>query len=485
MFTFKSWNWKHILVPTALLMVLQLAAVGSAEAVPAYARQTGMNCNSCHIGTYSVPNFTRTGRLFAMHGYTKPYMRERLRSDGDTANDNENDQYGGDYLALNWTDYFSARFISNFASGGDDSTGKSRDVKGNPLDRLALFYTGAITDWLGVWVEIGYLGNNSLRSVNADGDREPTGLNYFAYDEYRVAATWDFGENSFYGFSVGNEHPNSIGQWNYPLILPDLWYNGQGGVGRSRNIENLSAQMFYNDRWWLQLSAVTGGDNTNWSDGTNIYANISRNFIRTQKNDVWLTVEYYGGNDFPSLMSPKKTSFLCPDGCPDGVVDTNLSITNIPGFTSESIAGAPIREVDDFDSYKVTVQHAVADWGHHSWFAGAGLTGMVQHLDDRLGGGKIERTLWGLSLRYFYDRTYGFEIYYRDDINYDYTTQTGEKRGTFSKADYGLTALWYPAMNVDFYLRWVPRDDNTVFEDEREKYTDKASSYILGMEYNF
>lgn len=40
-------------------------------------------------------------------------------------------------------------------------------------------------------------------------------------------------------------------------------------------------------------------------------------------------------------------------------------------------------------------------------------------------------------------------------------------------------------MNVDFYLRWVPRDDNTVFEDEREKYTDKASSYVLGMEYNF
>src|SRR3954465_3779364 len=86
------------------------------QAMPSFARQTGMNCNSCHIGTDNVPNFTRTGRMFAMRGYVRPYVRERLRHDGDTIEDMP--QYGGDYLALNWNDFFAARLVSELVQGG-------------------------------------------------------------------------------------------------------------------------------------------------------------------------------------------------------------------------------------------------------------------------------------------------------------------------------------------------------------------------------
>lgn len=476
------WAWKRLLLSTGLLLVCQFGLIQPAEAVPAYARQTAMNCNSCHIGTYSVPNFTRTGRIFAMRGYTKPYVRERLRAEGDTGNDNKNSQYGGDYLALNWTDYFSARLISGVVEGGKDSAGNSKDTRSSPLSRMALFYTGAVTDWLGLWTEIGYLGNNQLHSVSEGSAGEGSGVNFFAYDEYRIATSFDFGKNSFYGFSMGNEHPNTVGQFNFPVAMPDLWFNGQGGSGRSLNIANISAQMFYDDRWWLQLAGVSGGDNTNWSKGNNWYVNVARNFIRTQRNDIWLVAEYYGGNDFPSIMTPVKTSFLCETTCPDGVVDDNFSIRNVPGFTRAPITNAPVEEVDDFSSYKVSLQNAVADHGVHTWYATVTLMGMQQDYES---GAKVETSMAGATLRYFYKRTYGFDVYFRDQLKYEYTTPGGLKRDTYSKADYGVTALWYPAMNVDLWLRWSPQIDNIVFKDERNLYTDKASSYSLGMEYNF
>jgi hypothetical protein len=471
---------KRFLVCIGLSFGLQFGFGDDAQAVPAFSRQTGMNCNSCHIGTHDiVPNFTRTGRLFAMRGYQVPYIRERLRAEGDTGNNNQRSKYGGDYLALNWTDYFSARLLSEVARGGEDASGKSLDVRSSPINRMSLFFTGAITDWLGVWTELGYLGNNSMRSVTPDRQNEQTGVNFFAYDEYRLNASWDFGKNSFYGFSIGNEHPNVGGQFQYPLPLPDLWSNGQGGVGRSMDMANLSAFMFYDDRLYLQVAGVTGADNTNWSDGNNYYANVSYDWFRKTRNDLWLIGEYYGGTDFPSIMTRTKDSFLCPGVCPPGVTDQNFSISNTPG---EVIVNAPVEQVEDFDSFRLSLEHSAADRGSHTWYAATTFLTMTQNFES---GAKVEDTMAGAYLRYFYERTYGVEVYVRDHLKYEYTTPAGLKRDTHTKPNYGITLLWYPAMNFDFWLRYSPRVQNIVFEDERELYNDKASSYVLGMEYNF
>jgi hypothetical protein len=471
---------KRVLACTGLLLGLQFGFSQDAEAVAAFARQTGMNCNSCHIGTYNiVPNFTRTGRLFAMRGYQVPYVRERLHAEGDTGNNNEQEKYGGDYLALNWTDFFSARLISEFARGGEDASGRSLDTKSSPINRMSLFFSGAITDWLGVWTEIGYLGNNSLRTVTDGRQNEQSGVNFFAYDEYRVNASWDFGKNSFYGFSLGNEHPNVGGQFQYPLPLPDLWGNGQGGVGRSLDMANLSAFMFYDDRWYLQVAGVTGADNTNWSDGNNLYANVSYDWFRKTRNDLWLIAEYYAGNDFPSIMTRTKDSFLCPDDCPPGVSDQNLSISNTPG---DVIVNAPLERVRDFDSFRLSLEHSAADRGSHTWYAATTFLTMTQNFES---GGKVEDTQMAAYLRYFFQRTYGVEVFVRDHLKYEYTTPAGLKRDTYTKPNYGITLLWYPAMNVDFWLSVTPRAQNIVFKDQRQLYNDKASSYVLGLEYNF
>src|SRR6202162_184981 len=48
-------------------LLLFLALISPAEAVPSYARQTGQECIACHV---SFPELTPYGRYFKLTGYT-------------------------------------------------------------------------------------------------------------------------------------------------------------------------------------------------------------------------------------------------------------------------------------------------------------------------------------------------------------------------------------------------------------------------------
>ena len=48
-------------------LLLGLATVDSAMAVPSFARQTGQECIACHV---SFPELTPYGRYFKLTGYT-------------------------------------------------------------------------------------------------------------------------------------------------------------------------------------------------------------------------------------------------------------------------------------------------------------------------------------------------------------------------------------------------------------------------------
>lgn len=449
------------------------------QAMPSFARQTGMNCNSCHIGTDNVPNFTRTGRLFAMRGYTRPTVREKLRHDGETEEDSP--QYGGHYLALNWNDFFAARLVSELVQGGKAANGTKLDTTSNAIARMSFFYTGPVTDWLGLWTEIGYLGNNSLQSVTT-GRTGPTGLNLYAFDEYRLSTGLDLGPGTFIGMSLGNEVPNVVAQWVFPLGLPDQWGNGQGGAGRSKDITAISFHGFFDDRWWAQIGFVSGLDNTNWSNGSDIYTNFAYNWGRQTRNDWWFVVETLSGKDLPTQMTAVKDSYICPGTCPVGVTDSTLSITNSRGQTPGVIVGAPVVKIKDFFSYKLRIHNAVADRGPHSWVAS-----MVYHSarENVSEGGKVQRDMFGAYLRYFYKRTYGFYTSIWKDIKYDYTDAAGVKRGTYQKPNYSITFLWNPAMNFSTHFLYNPRVQNRVFDDQRNLYLDSGRSYQLGFEYNF
>ena len=483
---------KHLaqLASLACCALVLLAWSKPSEAVPAYARQTAMNCNSCHVGTDNVPNFTHTGRMFAMRGYVKPYARERLRADGrdgewetDEEGNEKNERYGGHYLALNWNDYFSGRFVSSFIEDGKTPTGQDRDATTSMLGRFSMFYTGAITDWLGLWTEVAYLGNNSLVSVHPDSAGQPTGLNLFAFDEYRLSATFDIDNKSFWGISATNEHPHSLAQFNFPIVLPDMWYTGQGGVGRAFERSTLSPYMLL-DRWWIQYGIDSGATNGNWSNGNNHYASAFYNWSNRQQNDIWIGAEFYTGNDFIAITNPgPKASFLCTGTCPGGISDATLSFRNSAGYTPANISDITTTEiVRDFTSYKLAFHQTAADMGVHSWVSGLVLHGMDQDFES---GGSAERVVLGGSLRYYWNRTWGIEGYLRKDLTYDYSDGAGNDYEVDKPSImWGLTGLWTPAMNFNFHLTYRPiyiYALDPAFADAR----DEGYRWELGIEYNF
>lgn len=466
------------LAAAALVCALPFLASNS-QAMPSFARQTGMVCNSCHIGTDSVPNFTRTGRLFAMRGYTRPIVREKLRGDGQTVDGEP--QYGGDYISLNWTDFFAARLVSDFASQSTSTntagvTTKS-DVTSKPLSRMALFYTGPITDWLGLWTEIGYLGNNNLSAVNGSVAGTPTGLNLFAYDEYRLSTSRNVGENSFIGMSIGNEPGDVVSQFVFPIGVPRFFSLGQGGTGKSLDMMTISFHALIDDRWWVQIAPNTGVTNNSWSDGHQVYYALGYDFFRKTDNDLWLAFEGANGNDNASILTRTKASFICTGPCPAGISDSGgLSFSNVLG--GYAISGAPVEEVDKFNTYSIRAEWDVADRGPHSWVLMGKLDGTKQ---DYKSGASAKRDVMGIIGRYFYKRTYGIEAYWWRDRKYDYTSPAGVTTDFGNKQATGITLLWNPAMNFSMHLRISPESKSRTFTGLETK----SSSWSWGIEYSF
>jgi hypothetical protein len=480
-----------VLAALSLALPILLAIPVDSSAVPAFSRQTGMNCNSCHVGTYPTPRFTQTGMLFAARGYTRPYVSERLNHPGqdatdkdDSTQDQEGERYGGNYLALNWDNYFSGRFLTSIYTGGENAAGVDADHTSQATNRFAMFFTGAITDWLGLWTEIGYLGNQSINTVGADATS--TGRNWFAYDEYRLSAAWDldpkgfFGPRSFWGISVGNEHPYVNAQFNFGRG-GNVWAHGQGGTGNHFEITNISLNSFTFGRVWAQFAAVTGAHNNNWSNGWNQYIALGYNVTHDQQNDTWILLDFYMGNDMPSIMRPFTRSALCPTTCPAGISDANFRTSNTPG--GAPIVGAPIEQADDFFASRVSISNSAADRGVNSWYSDVGISQIKQ---DFVSGAKVERTYGGGEIRYFYNRTYGLEFVWNKNFEYKYTTASGQVRKAVTKDDMAVAFLFYPAMNFNFRLLYDPRaDNNIVFEDQRELQVSGGYSYNLTVEYNF
>lgn len=464
------------LAAAALACTLPFLATQS-QAMPSFARQTGMVCNSCHIGTDSVPNFTRTGRLFAMRGYTRPIIREKLRADGQTVEGEP--QYGGDYISLNWTDFFSARFVSSFASQSTSTSSSGvktkSDVTSRPLSRLAMFYTGPITDWLGLWTEIAYLGNNSIFS-RTSGETGPTGLNFFAYDEYRLSMSRNMGTNSFIGMSIGNEPAWVVSQFVFPVGLPNFFSLGQGGSGKFKEMMAISFHGLFDDKWWVQIAPQTGVTNNSWSNGSQLYYALAYDMFRKTDNDLWLAFEGSTGKDMPSMLTPYKSSFICPGTCPAGVTDASLSFTNTLG--GYAISGAPVETVDKFNTYGLRAEWDVADRGVHSWVF---LTKLLGTKQDYVSGATAKRDVLGATIRYFFKRTYGFEASLYRDLKYEYTSAAGVTTDFGNRVGSGLTGLWNPAMNVSIHLRYSPNLKTQNFAG----LVSKRSSWDFGMEYSF
>jgi len=490
--------FKYLLVCAGVLV--SALWLSTATAMPSYARQTGMDCNSCHIGFDAVPYFTRTGRLFIMKGFHQPNsVRGKLRETGFDAQGNDTPEYGGNYLALNWNDFWSVRFISTFLAGGYTAGQGKNNTTSTAVSRIAMYFTGPITDWLGLWTEIGYLGNNSFTAQSGPGQGYPTNLNTFADDEYRLTASKDIGDNSFIAAAIGSEYPDAISEFVFPIFLITPWSYGQGGVGKEYSTTAFSFYGFFDNHYFAQFSPITGDYDNSWSNGHNNYVSLAYNGIpgtgdtyNRESMDMWWELTGNWGNNVGSMVNPHKTSFICTTNpCPAGISDSNnaLSFTNTQGSHIPTIADIAAfdptttgENPNSSNAWRFAWHNSVADMGNHSWFAGADIAAEHQSFPN---GARATYEGIGGGIRYFYNRTYGFEVGVQHPIYYDYTSSTGTGSVAYSISapnTWNLSLLWIPAMNINIALNYSP---SSPAEIRGSDSPGRSYSYSFLIDYGF
>lgn len=180
-----------------LLAVAALFVGTTAQAVPSFARQTGMACSACHT---TFPELTSFGRTFKLNGYamTATPQVSQDASDGSAA---------GVSIDLD------APLSLMLQAGLTHLSKAETDTQNNDVQfpqQLSLFYAGHIAERLGAFVQITY-------------DQESDKLNWDNAD-VRYAATKMVGDKSLtYGLTLNNGPTvqdvwNSSPAWGYPYL---------------------------------------------------------------------------------------------------------------------------------------------------------------------------------------------------------------------------------------------------------------------------
>src|SRR5271157_4534215 len=184
---------KVVRMRMASVLILALAvtcgAVGSAAALPSYARQTGQTCSTCHT---AFPQLTPFGRRFKLGGYTAE---------------------GGEYT---WPPYppisfmvqgtfthYNSALTAPMGTYAPPSPNGGFDTNNNYFDgqQISAFYGGKIYGNLGAFVQMTY-SNDYGRSFGLDN----TDIRYA--DTVKLA-----GFDVLYGLTVNN-NPTVQDVWN-------------------------------------------------------------------------------------------------------------------------------------------------------------------------------------------------------------------------------------------------------------------------------
>ena len=216
------------LAPMVTLLATALTAT-PAQAVPSYARQTGMDCAGCHVGAFG-PQLTPAGILFKLGGYT------------------DTDNKPGHMP-------FSGMAVASWTQTSKDQDPPPDHLKANnnlTLDEASLFIAGRFSDHVGSFVQITY-----------DGIGHSTALDQ---TDIRWATPTEFGgHEAIVGVTLNNnpgvQDPfNSMPVWSFPFAAPPAGF-GTGDAGSLINgglegiVLGLSAYTLYDKTWYAELGS--------------------------------------------------------------------------------------------------------------------------------------------------------------------------------------------------------------------------------------
>ncbi len=211
-----------------------------ADAVPAFAAQTGQPCTACHIGGFG-PQLTPFGRAFKINGYT---------------------QGGGSGLEAHIP--LSAMLQGSFTNTSQDAATAPHTYATNNnfvFDQASIFVAGRVSDHTGGFIQMTYSNEDSR--VNGGNGLVVDNTDLRPY----TTTVQAFGNDLTLGLTVNNnptvQDPyNSTFAWGYPYFVPKIApgpsagtiLSGAASVGPNfaGNVIGVTAYAWYNEHLYLE-----------------------------------------------------------------------------------------------------------------------------------------------------------------------------------------------------------------------------------------
>ncbi len=218
---------------TGLLMLSTALtfSIHEAQAVPSFARQTGISCSGCHTQSFG-PNLTPMGRDFKLNGYTM--------STGSDANSK--------------LPPISAMVVGSFTHLDNklpEAPPGHHTNNNASFDEASLFYAGKVYSKLGAFVQLTYNGIEDILELDNT--------------DIRLSDKVKLGDQDFvYGLSFNNSPTtqdlwNTTPVWGYPYASSELTNTPGASTliegGLAQNSGGATAYMMWNNLLYLEAGA--------------------------------------------------------------------------------------------------------------------------------------------------------------------------------------------------------------------------------------
>lgn len=217
------------------------------QAIPSFARQTGMSCSACHT---VFPELTTYGRTFKLNGYTTTNTDSvKDPSEGDGPKRLDIDAVPPLSAMLQISDSFTNVPASSAATIADSASDKNGSVE-FPT-QFSLFYAGRISPQMGAFLQVTY------DSVSGSFGFDNTDVRFA--DRIQVANT-----DLVYGLTANNNPTvqdvfNTAPAWSFPYFASGSTPGGALGSTQLEsaggNVGGVGAYVFWNQILYAEATA--------------------------------------------------------------------------------------------------------------------------------------------------------------------------------------------------------------------------------------
>jgi hypothetical protein len=339
---------RHVrLFGLASILLAGLLSSG-AQAVPSFARQTGMPCAACHT---AFPELTAFGRQFKLNGYTMQATPQL--EDGDAK---------APSLSMSTIPPFSVMLQVSYTDtkGANNVQPGTRENLQFP-EQFSLFYAGEISPHLGAMLQVTHSDNSSGFSMDNSEIR------------YANHVTLGDSKDLLLGL-VANNNPGmsdvyqTTPVWGYPFQSP-LSYEAPLSWGLGGSVGGGGAYVMFDNSWYAEFDLYktmgSGGQDTPLTDpftalgtaGVAGWAPYWRLAYQTNFGDNFLEVGTFGMN---TRLYATATGTSGPT---DNFRDLAIDAQYERPFGNDSIVvrGVLAKETIGLDAYRASVDATQQD----------------------------------------------------------------------------------------------------------------------------